>query len=97
VQKGRLKVEEDDEQATLGQVLGGLLEAVDGEGLDEETWLVVCHCSTTLDGDVSWLVEFTVKTIAVVVTLMKGKSNAGLGVRQKSILKVSCSSQIIWY
>ena len=59
VQKGRLKVEEDDEQATLGQVLGGLLEAVDGEGIDEETWLVVCHCSTALDGDVSWLVEFT--------------------------------------
>ena len=63
VQKGRLKVEEDDEQATLGQVLGVLLEAVDGEGLDEETWLVVCHCSTALDGDVSWLVEFTLNAV----------------------------------
>ena len=43
--------------ATLGHVLGGLLGAVDGEGLDGETWLMVCQFSTALDGDVGWLVD----------------------------------------
>ena len=31
------------------QVYGGLPQAGVGEGLDEETWLVVCHDSTALD------------------------------------------------
>ena len=29
-----------------------------------ETWLVVCHCSTAMDGEASWLVELTLTALS---------------------------------